>query len=138
MPSAPSEMASVADITFAPFFFEDPFVVCGVEFVTGKTVELPNDHGIKILSGAVAYHPLEVGAAVGSCGQSAVNVCFDDLNVIFLCKRLALAQLTFDRLLALTVRGIPRIDHALHLFTFFRIWLQIYYIRSVALTQAII
>ena len=91
--------------------------MCRIVFITGKSVKLPNDYNLKLFAGTVFNHPLKIGTAVGSCRQRTVDVGFNDLNIIFLCKRLTFTQLAFNGLFTLIIRRISRIDYAFYFFS---------------------
>ena len=114
MPSGPSEMISVADMSLTPFFFSWVFVPGTVVAVPSKTVQLPDQHNVKQLLVAVLNHLLELRAVVRLGGDSTVNIVLDDGDAIFLGISRAFPDLAFDGFFALVVRGIASIDHGGH------------------------
>ena len=82
--------------------------------VSGKAVELPDQHDVKQLFVAVLNHLLELGSIVRLGRNSTVNVVLDDGDAVLLCISRTFTNLTFDGFFALVVRGIAGIDHGGH------------------------
>ena len=74
MPSAPSEITSIAETTFNTILFQGGLVPCAVIPVSGEPVQLPDDDHIKELFAAVFNHILELRAVICLGGKGAVNI----------------------------------------------------------------
>ena len=114
MPSAPSEIISVADTTFTPFFFKRGLVPGAVIAVSCEPVQLPDNHYVKQPLAAVLDHALELWAVIGLCRIRTVDVMPQYRDAVFLSKGGTLAELPFDGFFSLTVRGIAGVDHGFH------------------------
>lgn len=79
---------------------------------SGKAVIFPRDHDVELALAAVTDHSLEFRASIGCAGHGAVAVFFNDVDVVPLCKCVAVAQLPFNAFVALAGGGIPGIDYA--------------------------
>ena len=72
--------------------------------VSGKAVELPDQHDVKQLFVAVLNHLLELGSIVRLGRNSTVNVVLDDGDAVLLCISRTFTNLTFDGFFALVIR----------------------------------
>ena len=82
--------------------------------VSGKAVQLPDQHNVKQLFVAVFYHLLELRAVVRLGRDGTVNIVFDLSDAVLFGIGGAFTNLTFDRLFTLVVRGIAGVDHSGH------------------------
>lgn len=110
MPSAPTEIASVAETTFTPF----AFVMRRIVFIPCEAIKFSNNNNLIFFACTVFYHSLKVRTAVGSHRKRTVDVGFYNLNIILLGKGLTFAKLSFNRLFTLIIRRISCIDYAFH------------------------
>ena len=82
--------------------------------VSGKAVQLPDQHDVKQLFVAVFYHLLKLRAVVCLGGDSTVNIVLDDGDAILFRIGRAFTNLPFDGFFALVVAGIASVDHGGH------------------------
>ena len=82
--------------------------------VSGKAVQLPDQHNVKQLFVAVFYHLLELRAVVRLGRDGTVNIVFDHSDAVLFGIGGAFTNLTFDRFFTLVVRGIAGIDYGGH------------------------
>ena len=82
--------------------------------VSGKAVQLPDQHNVKQLFVTVLDHLLELRAVVRLGRDGTVNVVLDDSDIVFLGIRRTFTDLTLDGFFALVVAGIAGVDHGGH------------------------
>jgi hypothetical protein len=87
--------------------------------VSGKPVQLPNNHCIKQFLITVLDHALKFGAVVGLCGKGAVYVGSKYGYTVLFGKFFAFADLPVDAFLALAVGGIAGVDNRIDGFLWF-------------------
>ena len=82
--------------------------------VSGKAVELPDQHDVKQLFIAVLNHLLELRAVVRLCRNGTVNVVLDDGDAVLFGIGRTFTNLAFNGFFALVVAGIAGVDHGSH------------------------
>ena len=82
--------------------------------VSGKAVELPDQHDVKQPFLAVLDHLLEIRAVVGFCGKGAVDVVLDHGNAVLFGIGCTFPNLSFNGFLTLVVAGIAGVNHGGH------------------------
>ena len=94
--------------------FQLVLIVGRIIAVSGKTVELPDQHNVKQPFLAVLDHLLEVRAVVGFGRERTVDVVLDDRDTVLFGVGGAFPNLPFDGFLALVVAGIAGVNHSGH------------------------
>ena len=97
-----------------PVVFKDALIVGRVVPVAGEAVQLPHQHCLKGVGGAVVDHLLELRAAVGLGRKRPVNVRANQVDAVFVGILLALPQLAFDGFLTLVVAAVTGINDGIH------------------------
>ena len=97
-----------------PVVFEDAFIMGRIVPVAGKAVQLPHQHRLKGVGGAVVDHLLELWAAVGLGGQCPIDVGPHHGDAVLVGIFLAFPQLALDGFLPLVVAAVAGIDHGIH------------------------
>ena len=82
--------------------------------VSGKTVQLPDQHNVKQLLVAVFDHLLELRAVVRLGRDSTVNVMLHHREAVLFRIGGAFPDLTFNGFFALAISRITGIDHSSH------------------------
>ena len=93
---------------------QNPLVVGAVVAVTGKAVELPDQHHTEQLLLAVLYHVLKFRSVRGSGGQGSVDVTAENGDAVSFGILRTLAELPFNAFFSLAVRGIAGVDYGFH------------------------
>ena len=114
MPSAPSDMTSVADTTLTAVLLERRFVSGAVIAVSRKTVELPDDHHVEQPLAAVLNHVLKLWSVVRLGGIGPVNVMPQNRNAVLFSEGGTLAELAFNGFFTLAVGGIAGVNDSFH------------------------
>ena len=82
--------------------------------VSGKAVQLPDQHNVKQLFVAVFDHLLKLRAVVRFGRDGTVNVVLDDGDAILFRIGSAFTNLAFNGFFALVIAGIAGVDHSGH------------------------
>jgi len=82
--------------------------------VSGKAVQLPDQHDVKQLFIAVLNHLLELRAVIGFGRDGTVNVMLHHREAVLFRIGGAFPDLTFNGFFALTISRIAGIDHGSH------------------------
>lgn len=96
---------------FHAVLFQGILISGGIVAVTGKAVQLPDDHRVKELLCAVLNHPLKIRTLICFSGKRPVNVSPYNAVTVALGVIFAFPKLTLDGFLALIIRGITGIDY---------------------------
>ncbi len=115
MPSAPSEIISVADTTFTPFFFKRGLVAGAVIAVSRANLSsFRRNRYVKQPLAAVVIMLWNSGrlSVFAEYARSMLMPQYRD--TVFLGKGGTLAELTFNAFFSLAVRGIAGVDHGFH------------------------
>lgn len=73
----------------------------GVVAITAEPVELPDEDKIEFTFFRIFDHALEIGPIVGQARNRAIDIFGDDGKVVPFRVRIAVANLSFDRLFGL-------------------------------------
>ena len=95
---------------FCPVIFELFFVHCHFILIARKTIQFIDNNIRPFFSIAILNHTLKIRTVIVRARHSTVDISIQNQNIIFLRIFFTDTKLTFDRLLCLTVRRIPRID----------------------------